>query len=233
MEKKYEDRIIGLTGYSSSQIDNDSLARRIIELEGGILAGDSGNNDDWEIEQIIFIGDIDFDKTYLIQSIEVGVANNFTCRYYSVDDFWDVYSENGSFEPYYEGDPRIEEHAGLAFLASLYFKYPDVDIFGFGNRKQNNTGDWKVESILRADFGYSAGKDISEHSRRTSLKNAVESSDKISLKEIAEHLVFLINTRKVIKSMDSAVERWSKDLDWLRKEFYDKSIHSFRFPNPH
>lgn len=240
MEKKFEGTIVGITGYSSKVVDNDSMARKIIELEGGIISGDNGNNEEWEIEQMIFIGDEDFDKNYLIQSVEVGIANNFTCRYYSVDDFWDVYCDISSkvgtqepnHEPYHEGDPRIEEHAGLSFLASLYFKYPNVDILRFGNTQPNNAKGWNAESILKENFGYNVREGNSKSNRRDSLKRAVNSRNIITLKQIAEHIVFNINIRKGNKNMSSAVERWTEDLEWLKKEFYDKSVHNFRFPNP-
>lgn len=231
MEYKYEGEIIGLTGYSLDYPNYDEMIRRIIELEGGILSGDGQNNKEWEIEQIVIIGEEDFDKDYLIQSIEIGIEYNFTCKYFSLEDFWDFYKEQ-DYEPYFEGDPRIANHAGLSFLASIGFKYPDVDIFGFGSRKQSNGKGWNIESILRSEFGYSVRAGVLEKERRKALRKAVKSTDIITLQQIAEHIVFNINLRKGKKNMNSAVERWMQDLKWLKRECYDKSIHSFRFPHP-
>lgn len=232
MENKFEGRIVGITGFSPKFPNYDEMVRRIIELEGGILSGDVQNTEEWEIGQIIIVGEEDFNREYLIQSIEIGIEHNFTCQYFSLEDFWDFYTDSYLYEPYFEGDPRIENHAGLSFLASLYFEYPSADIFGFGNKSFDKEKDWNVESILKSNFGYSVRKGISEHNRRIALDEAVNSPKIISLQEIAEHIVFLINTRKGNENMSYAVNHWKEDLDWLREEFYDKSIHSFKFPNP-
>ena len=193
-------------------------------MEGGVVSGDGASNEKWEIEQTIFIGDQDFDEEYLIQSVEIGMEYNFTCKYFSIDDFWEIYTEDNNYESYYEGDPRIENHAGLSFLASLYFKYPNVDILRFSSSQSNNSKEWNVESILKGNFGYNVQKGNSKSNRRSSLERAVNSPNIISLKQIAEHIVFNINIRKSKKNMSSAVERWQEDLEWLKEEFYDKSV---------
>ncbi len=91
MEKKFENRIVGITGFSPMHGSYDEMICRIIELEGGIVVGDSQNNEQWEIEQTIIIGEEDFSKEYLIHSIEVGIEYNFTCQYFSLEQFWDFY----------------------------------------------------------------------------------------------------------------------------------------------
>lgn len=231
MEVNFKDRIVGLTGYSKFHGDYDMAIARIIRLEGGIVVGDSGSSTTWEVEQLIIVGDIDFDKNFLIKSIEVGIEHNFVCQYISLDDFWDYYSDD--FTPYYEGDPRIDTHEGLSYLASLYFEYPTVNIFGFGNRNSNRTNDWSFESLLKANFGYSVRQGISKKARRKALEKAVNSSNIISLKEIAEHIVFNINLRKGQDNMNPAINRWLEDLKWLKQEYYNPSVHSFKFPSPH
>lgn len=232
MYKELEGRIVGITGYSLHHPTYNEMIWRIIELEGAIISGDSRNNEEWEKGQIIIVGEEDFDKEYLEQSVEKGIEYNCPCRYFSLGDFWDYYTEYDYYEPYFESDPRIENHAGLSFLASLYFKYPSVDIFGFGNKSSDKEIDWNVESILKSNFGYSVRKGISERNRRIALDEAVNSPEIISLQEIAEHIVFLINTRKGNENLGYAVKRWKEDLDWLKAEHYDKSIYSFKFPNP-
>lgn len=230
MEINFKDQLVGMTGYSSNHIDYDSLIRRIIILESGTVEdGDTTKDWEWQYDQVILLGDFDFNKEYLIESIEVGIANNFTCQYIALENFWDFYV--GNFEPYFEGDERIENHNALTFLASLYEEYPEVDILCFGNKKQNNHIIWNTEHILRSEFGYSVKKGFSENERRNSLKNALK-SNKLSIKEIADHIIFNINLRKGRKSMDKAVTRWLEDLEWLKIEFYDQSVHSFRFPQP-
>lgn len=234
MENKFQEKIVGITGYSLYNPSYDEMISRIIELEGGIVSGDRQKSEEWEweVEQIVIIGEEDFDKNYLIQSVEVGIENNFTCQYFSLEDFWDFYTECELYEPYFEGDERIEKHAGLAFLASLYFEYPNVDIFGFGNRRNQATGEWSEESILRANFGYSVRSGISRKERRNTLETAVSSPQVISLQAIAEQIVFNINLRKGQSNMKSAIRRWMEDLKWLKEEHYDSSIHSFKFPRP-
>ena len=231
IERKFEDRIIGLTGYSSKKIVLDEAVARIIQLEGGKVVGDWGTYDCWEVEQIVVVGDEDFNKEYLIESVEIGIKHNFNCRYFSLEDFWDYWIDEELFEPYFEGDPRIDEHKGLAFLASLGFDYPTVDIFSFGNKSQKRAVQWNEESILMEQFGYSVRAGVSEKKRRRALAKAVESPEIISLQEIAKHIVLLINTRKANENMLPAVRRWKSDLDWLKANFYDDSVHSFVFPS--
>lgn len=229
MEKDFEGRTVGITGYSFNSTFYDLAIHRIIELEGGKVEGDSGYDNTWEIGQTIIVGDYEFDKEYLIQSIEAGIEHNFTCHYIAMEDFLESYFYEE--EPYFKGDPRIEKHSALSFLASLGFKYPSVDIFNFGSGNQSIPKEWKIESILKAYFGYSVRRGISESSRRKALKDAVESPNIITLQEIAKHIVCQINLKKGRKSMSLAVERWTSDLDWLKETYYNNSIRSFIFPN--
>ena len=90
MKRKYECRIIGITGYDP--YDNLAL-KRIIELEGGIVKGDNGYDHIWEEQQIIIIGETDFSKDYLRASIMAGIDLEFRCRYITQEDFWILWLE--------------------------------------------------------------------------------------------------------------------------------------------
>lgn len=226
----FEDSVVGITGYSSFNTDYHLAVAKIIELEGGKIAGDFGYDEEWEIEQLILVGDVDFDEEYLIESVEIGIQNKFTCQYISLEDFWEHYDDNYQLEPYSKDDPRVKKHAGLSFLASLGFKYPEIDIFSFGDRSQDKSKGWNPESILKSKFGYSVECGMSLPQRRSALVKAVNSPEIISLQKITEHIAFNINIRKKNKVMISAVERWQSDLAWLRKNYYDNSVHSFTFP---
>ena len=232
MEINFYGKKVGIVGYSSLNADYNLAVARIIELEGGKVVGDFCDDENLEDMRLVLIGDMDFDEDFLIKSIKVGIQNDFTCEYLSLEDFWDYYDDSYPFEPYFENDPRIERHAGLSFLASLYFKFPTVDILGFPNKHSGNSNGWNQKSILMENFGYSVEKGISKRERRVALENAVRSPELITLREIAEHIVLHINLRKGQQNMVSAVMRWMEDLEWLKERYYNPSVHSFKFPTP-
>lgn len=231
IERKFVNEVISLTGYSSNSVILDEAIARIIELEGGTVVGDYGYDEIWEPGQMIIVGDQDFDQEYLVKSVEAGLKGNFTCHYITLEDFWNYWIDQEIYEPYFVGDPRIREHQALAFLEALGFEYPTVDIFNFEQKTQNNQSkEWNDESILKAEFGYSVRNGISEKYRRETLEKAVRSPNIISLQRIAEHIVSQINLRKRNEKMAPAIKRWEADLQWLKENHYDKSIHSFIFP---
>jgi hypothetical protein len=144
--------------------------------------------------------------------------------------FWDLWLWD-EYQPYFRGDPRIEEHQGLSFLASIGFKWPTIqEVQGTGTL--DSSKNWNAESVLRSKFGYHARKHLSEKTRRKRLLNAVTSPDGLGLKAVAEHIAFLIrlNQGKADESLEGALGRWKSDLDWLHKSHYLNSAHSFNWP---
>lgn len=227
IEQKFLGEIIAITGDGPHY---QEAIERIARLEGATLGGRIGQDDSWQENQIVVVGRDDFGEDYLIESIEVGLRHGFTCRYMSQEAFWDFWLW-GDYEPYYQGDPRVAEHPGLSFLASVGFKWPTLQgIQGAGTL--GGAKNLNAESILRSRFGYHVRKHLSEKTRRRRLQNAVKAHDGIGLQAAAEHIAFLIrlNRGKTDDSMKGALGRWESDLNWLHDIFYDRSAHSFVWP---
>jgi hypothetical protein len=149
----------------------------------------------------------------------------------SQEAFWDLWLWDECM-PYYKGDPRIEEHPGLSFLASIGFKWPTIqEVQGIGTI--DNTKTWNTESILRSKFGYHVRKHLSKKTRRMRLQNAVTAPDGLELKIVADHIAFLIrlNRGKADESLEGALGRWKSDLAWLEEHYYDNSIYQFKWPS--
>jgi len=227
MEQKFIGEIIAVTGdepYYAEAIE------RIILLEGGTVGGRIGQDDSWQENQIIVVGSDDFVEEYLLESVNVGLRHGFTCRYMAQEVFWDLWLWD-EYQPHYKADPRIEEHPGLLFLASIGFKWPTIqELHGTGTI--DNTKTWNTESILRSKFGYHVRKHLSEKTRRKRLQNAITAPDGLELKVVADHIAFLIrlNQGKADGSMGGAIERWRSELDWLYENHYLTSAHSFNWP---
>lgn len=228
MYQKFTGQIIAVTGDGPYY---EEAIERIVRLEGAALGGRIGNDGSWQENQIIVIGRDDFGLDYLIESINVGLRHGFTCRYMSQEAFWDLWLWD-EHQPYYKGDPRVEEHPGLSYLASVGFEWPTFkEVQGTGTL--DNAKAWNTESILKSKFGYHVRKQLSEKTRRKRLQNAVTAQDGLGLKAVAEHIAFLIrlNRGKCDESLEGALGRWKSDLDWLHESFYAGSAHRFVWPN--
>jgi len=223
MEKVFTDQTITITGNTPYE---EWALERIALLEGGTIS----NSYDWDEEQLIVIGREDFDRNYLIASVEFGLENEFTCQYLSQEDFWHFWLY-GEFEPYFKGDQRIASHEGLSFLASIGFKWPSISEIGLGGEGSRDFGERRLEHELRSIFGYSVRKGIPERNRRASLKEAVTGSNNLGLRIVATHIAGRIQENRRNKIMEGAIERWKSDLEWLRKTYYEKSKYSFRWPS--
>ncbi len=229
MKRKFiENKIIGVTGYEPY----DNLAiQRIIELEGGVVKGDNGYNHIWEEQQVIVIGTNDFDKEYLQRSIEAGIELNFRCQYMTQEDFWFWWLDEEEPVPYLKSDSRIDEHEGLKFLASVGFEFPTVKE-SLENESENlyDFGERRLEHELKSVFGYNVQKKTLVNERRKALKKAVCEKTGLGLREVAFHIFGRIGENGRNKKMENAIKNWKSDLDWLRENHYDNTIHSFRFP---
>lgn len=227
VEQKFLGAIIAVTGDDPHYSE---AIERIVRLEGGTVGGRSGDDGSWQVNQIVVVGREDFVEEYLVESINVGLRHGLTCRYMSQEAFWDLWLWD-EYEPYYKGDPRIEEHPGLSFLASIGFKWPTLqEIQGAGIL--DGATNWNAESILKSKFGYHVRKQLSEKTRRKRLQNAVTARDGLGLKAVADHIAFLIrlNRGKTDESLEGALGRWKSDLNWLHTSFYTGSTHSFVWP---
>lgn len=227
MEQKFIGEIIAVTGDGPHY---EEAIERIIRLEGATSGGRMGDDGSWQENQIVVVGRDDFDADYLIESINVGLRHGFTCRYMAQEAFWDLWLWE-EYQSYYKGDPRIGEHPGLSFLASVGFEWPTFkETRSVGTL--DNTGTWNTESVLRSRFHYHVRKQLSEKTRRNRLREAVTAEDSLGLKAVADHIAFLIrlNRGKCDESLEGALGRWESDLDWLHECFYSRSAHRFAWP---
>lgn len=227
MEQKFLEQVIAVTGddpYYQEAIE------RIVLLEGATVGGWIGQDDTWQMNQIVVVGRDDFTEEYLMDSIKIGQRHGFRCQYMSQEDFWDLWLW-GEYQPYYKGDPRIEKHPGLSFLASIGFEWPTIEELQ-GTGTIDSTKTWNPESILKSRFGYHVRKHLSEKTRRKRLQNAITGPDGLELKDVVDHIAFLIrlNRGRVDDSLKGALDRWESDLDWIYENHYVNSAHSFNWP---
>ena len=136
-----------------------------------------------------------------------------------------------NLRPYFEGDSRIDEHEGLKFLASVGFKFPTVkELFEREGVNSYEFGERRLEHELKSVFGYNVQKKTSITERREALKKASSEKTGLGLRKVAFHIWGRICENHRNKKMENAIVNWKSDLEWLRKTHYDKTIHSFRFP---
>jgi hypothetical protein len=120
MRGEFSGQVIGCTG--NKPLREDEI-KEIIYKKSGII----GNKDTWQHDQIIIVGQKDFDKDYLKMSFEVGDKFGFICHYMSQEDFINFYQQ-GSEVYYFINDCRFRDHDGLSFLASLKRGWPYVKV---------------------------------------------------------------------------------------------------------
>jgi hypothetical protein len=223
MERKLTDELFIVTGNVPLE---ERAIERIVSLEGGVL----DESTVWPEALIIVIGREYVDRDFLLQSIQARHDYGFDYPYISQEAFFEFWLD-GVLPAYYEGDPRIENHEGLSFLASIGFKWPTInEVQGRGTL--DSAKNWNEKSILRLKFGYSVRKGLSEKTRRKRLAAAVSATDVVGLHVAAEHIAFLIrlNQGKADPLLESALERWRSDLDWLYNTYYENSAYRFSWP---
>lgn len=217
-------KTVGVTG---SDPYNEAVLKKIVLLEEGII----GDADIWQTNQLIIVGREAFDKSYLRRSIEFGLEHGFVCRYLAQEDFWH-YWMGGEETTYHAGDPRIANHPGLSFIASVGFKWPSIEaVQGLGgtgelSEKLNKT------HLLKSRFGYSVGRGTIAEERRKKLSRAITGAGAIGLREVADHIAMLIRINRLRHDdrMLYAIERWESDLDWLYHLYYEGKSYSFVWP---
>jgi len=217
-------RTMGVTG--SGPYDEMAI-ERIVALEGALV----GDYDIWQTNQMVIVGREAFDKDYLLRSVEFGLEEGFTCRYFSQEDFWD-YWLGGDETAYYAGDPRIASHEGLSFIASIGFKWPSIEFVQGHGGKGSLADRLNPAHQLKSRFGYSVKAGVPAKERRQRLGRAVNGSGALGLRAVAEHLAFLIslNLRRYDDRMLDPIERWESDLDWLYRSYYEGKAYSFVWP---
>lgn len=176
---------------------------------------------------IVIVGRDDFDTDFLTYLLP------FACRnpdliVISQEDFVNHIQDTDAWVPYHSNDVRVSSHPGLKFLSDIGFEWPEVEWKQGKASASDYVQSWDTESKLKKQFGYSAAQGVSREERRRALANAVFV---MGLEEVASFLVkFLIEKFQNTPSHQDAIERRREDAEWLKRTFYDKSIHQFFWP---
>lgn len=189
----------------------------------------------WHDDSIVVIGRELFDQEFLTNSVQFSGEMGFRCAYMSQEAFVDL-MEYGKPPMYFNGDPRIRDHPGLCFLATIGFAWPRVkEHLSTATYDQishypwnDYAAGWQEAHPIRSIFRYSVQKGITEIERHNALRSAIR-KDALGLRVVAEHIAWLVNRPQNVNMAD-AVERWKQDLDWLYENFYKNTIYSFVWP---
>ena len=218
-------KVIAVTGNGP---DPELLMNGLVFWHGGFL----GDSDIWQHNQLIVVGESEFSEKFLLESIDCSKEKKLHIHYLSQEAFID-YFETGELPQYYFKDPRVMNHRGLAFLATIGFHWPTTDVFygyGFGHADYNSMSKHPLNTV----FGYSVRAGIWEEARHKRLVEAIKPWPLgLGLQEVAVHIAYLIRDRKRTqpKKLGDAIERWESDLEWLKQKFYVNSIYNFHWPS--
>lgn len=215
---------IGFTG--NGPYTSYDLGGLVLKLDGYVAHEDELND-----LHMFIIGREYFDEEELEQALTYDYDSNI--NFMAQEDFLN-FVLFGVEPNYHRGDPRIDCHPGLSYLASLGYEWPwpSTEIMGSGGTYEWDTDHWSEESPLRARFGYSVAKSIglTARQRQRILERALTTkNDPLDLYQVAYHIAWLIRSSKWAEDgrYDDAIAKWEEDLDYLKRTFYDDS---FRWP---
>ena len=214
---KITDVPVALRGESPYTVNQlNTLVKRM----GGIpyTSGTSFN------KLIIVIGRSGFNENFLKNHTGPIIRNKV--KFLSQEDFI-TYASSGDLKEYTKGDPRLTDHPGLAYLASIKFDWPSTFTL-IGQAQLDPFAHFDQESILKHQYGYSVRKGSSLSQRREALKRAIE--DGVELEFIVRHITKMMKLRKGRYSMFfEAIVNWEEDLQWLKEHYY-KPPYYFIWP---
>jgi len=214
-----EDYVICCTGYGPFKESNlDELLKKL----GAKL---DNSQTPWDEVDYIIIGRDGFDENYLRQAVKQDADIVFI----SQEDFINLLLF-GEFEEYSRDDKRVLNHEGLSFLSSIGFQWPSTDYDDSDDDEEDfSTGELAEVSEIKEQYGYHVQAGNTLYNRQNSLRRAVNG---IGLKKVANHIAFLIhmNQRRNDSKMSHAVKCWREDLEWLKREFYQKGGGRFIWP---
>lgn len=197
----------------------ETAVRSLAFWQGAIL----GDCDIWQDGQLIVIGQTGFNEDYLKRAVELIVVQKPFFHFVSQEVFLN-FLQTGNLQSHYPGDPRIVNHPGLNFLASVGFRWPVVGIYRGIHKLENFEGE---DHDLAVKYGYSVRAGESIASRRRALTLGVSA---LGLQTVAYHIAGLIKRNSGNPVMKHAVPRWREDLAWLYQTKYLNSTHSFLWP---
>lgn len=181
---------------------------------------------------IVVVGREDFDTEeldeWLYYYAEEDPMPNF-CEFMSQEDFLNRWLF-GLQAPYYDGDPRINQHPGLAYLAhheEYMWPWPSTTVKP-GSGTLTDIG-WREYHELRERFGYTvnAKDNLSDQQRQRILDRALTTLDQpLDLYTVVHHLAFLIKNRKWIDEdkFANAIAKWERDLAYLKQKYYKQQF---------
>lgn len=169
----------------------------------------------------VVVGTEEFDKRLLRKALDGAKKAQFV----SQEEFLNHLLFNQESK-YYQGDPRINMHQGLSYLASIGFKWPVLNESPISrDHRKPNTNHLNKESLLY-QMGYNVAQSTTKTQRRQALRKAVEAPD-IGLKDAAYHIA---SQWRLHSSHLEARKKWKSDLDWLYREYYQNRNYHFGWP---
>jgi hypothetical protein len=220
----FSGRIVGYTG--RLPFESSDIEKLICRL--GAIPGFDGL---WEPGQLMIIGREGFDPIYLKHSVQVGLQQGFECHYISQEALTELL-RFGQLPNYYRGDSRIANHAGLRCVANFGFVWPSTDVTAPTDATSTESeSKWRTSHEMVSIYGYrvDARTGLSIAERQERLHRAVAG---LGLRCVAEHIAANIQLAKNRRNanMESAIDKWEDDLDWLYDRFYKNSLHAFVWP---
>jgi hypothetical protein len=173
----------------------------------------------------VVIGKSEFDKTLLFETLKYPDKIVF----FSQEDFFNFILQ-GEFPSYHTHDPRIKEHAGLEYLTSIGFRWPELKSDKTNSNLSNSDFDYDLspESCI-ARLGYNVRQDTSVNERRNALLEAIN-PDKCGFEKVVRHLAYLVRRDSHNFERREANNRRLQDLLWLKNSFY-KPPYTFLWPD--
>ena len=84
-------------------------------------------------------------------------------------------------------------------------------------KKQEEYGELKPQSVLNMiGYNVNAKSDLSEDTRRTVLKYAIDEGV-VTKKRVISYLEYFIRLNRNVRNNKNAVEKWADDLDWVQR----------------
>jgi hypothetical protein len=125
----------------------------------------------------------------------------------------------------------LKTHPGLQYVASLEnFKWPSIEATESTSLDPNSEGFASITELRKVGYQITGR---SRSARWATLSNVAVPT--LGLQEVAETIGMLVRTRKAQRGgrrkYAHAIAEWEHDLDRLRQEYYERSIHGFRWPS--
>ncbi len=207
---------IGVTG--DIPFNNHDIMNLIVALDG-IIDDDKTRLDG---PKYLIVGRAFFNEDYVSQVINNEIVFLTQERFIN-----HILFGVGIDKHYVKGE--ITNHPGLSYIDSLNGRLlRDEPVMNFGIDPEKSLSHWQKASFLRSLYRYNVQEAILTPERRLRLAQAVHGE---GLYPIVNHIAFLVRLNKGKKRMLPAIDAWTRDLEWLRIEYYERGDDSFLWPD--